>query len=336
MNVNLLIDSIVRQTTVLIAQLATVAGERAPLAHVANQVFLNLVTELKAQGLGHKVIADMFGLALRTYHGKIQRLSESTTDHGRSLWEAVLSYVREQGLVSRSDVLKRFCRDDEVSVRGVLNDLVESGILFKTGRGDRTSYRAATIEELEKGDAVDPEDRADAMLWVVIHQQGDSTKASLSAAIVMPEQKLEAALERLVRSGRVSRLEQDGQIRYRCDHCVIPYGDSVGWEAAVFDHYQAVLTAIANKAQSGTSRASRDESIGGSTYHFDLYKGHPSERRVLGMLQNVREQASALRDEVNRHKAPKGDSSPNNYRVVFYAGQNLLTDELDTDKGESK
>ena len=39
MNVQLLIDSIVRQTTVLVAQLATAGGVRAPLASVANQVF---------------------------------------------------------------------------------------------------------------------------------------------------------------------------------------------------------------------------------------------------------------------------------------------------------
>lgn len=50
MNVQLLIDAIVRQTTVLIAQLATRGGVRAPLAHLANQVFLELAKELQAQG----------------------------------------------------------------------------------------------------------------------------------------------------------------------------------------------------------------------------------------------------------------------------------------------
>jgi len=35
MNVQLLIEAIVRQTTVLIAQLATTGGIRAPVAHVA-------------------------------------------------------------------------------------------------------------------------------------------------------------------------------------------------------------------------------------------------------------------------------------------------------------
>jgi hypothetical protein len=38
MRTHLLIDAIVRQTTVLIAQLATAGGFRAPLAHIAEQV----------------------------------------------------------------------------------------------------------------------------------------------------------------------------------------------------------------------------------------------------------------------------------------------------------
>lgn len=41
MNVNALIDAIVRQTTILIAQLATLGSGRAQLAHNANQVFLD-------------------------------------------------------------------------------------------------------------------------------------------------------------------------------------------------------------------------------------------------------------------------------------------------------
>jgi hypothetical protein len=42
MNVQLIIDAIVRQTTILIAQVATTSGQRSPLAKVANQVFLDL------------------------------------------------------------------------------------------------------------------------------------------------------------------------------------------------------------------------------------------------------------------------------------------------------
>jgi hypothetical protein len=91
MNAALLIHAIVRQTTVLIAALATASGQRAQLASVANLVFADLVRELREQGLGNKIIADMFGMALRTYHRKLARLSASRTVHGRSLWEAVLA-----------------------------------------------------------------------------------------------------------------------------------------------------------------------------------------------------------------------------------------------------
>jgi hypothetical protein len=89
MHPKLLIDAITRQTTVLIAQLSTSAGLRAPLAHVADQVFVELARELEAQGLGKKVVADMFGMALRGYQKKVQRLSlgvgsrdRSATGHG--------------------------------------------------------------------------------------------------------------------------------------------------------------------------------------------------------------------------------------------------------------
>lgn len=85
-------------------------GERhaSALAHTANQVFLSLVQELTQQGLSGKVIADMFGLALRTYHHRVQRLTESATFRGRSIWEAVFEYVQERGPVLRGDVLRRW------------------------------------------------------------------------------------------------------------------------------------------------------------------------------------------------------------------------------------
>src|SRR5512134_544108 len=101
MTVQLLIDAIVRQTTVLIAQLATSGGLRAPLAHVANQVFLDLAGELERQGVSRKVSADMFGLALRGYQRRLQRLAESSTDRGSSLWEGVLHYVSDARVRTR-------------------------------------------------------------------------------------------------------------------------------------------------------------------------------------------------------------------------------------------
>src|SRR6185436_10402738 len=105
MNAQILIDAVVRQTMVLIAQLSTADGVRSPLSHVADEVFIALVHELEHQGVGKKVIADMFGLALRSYQQKVQRLSESATRRGRTLWEAVHGFVQDKQQVSRNDVL---------------------------------------------------------------------------------------------------------------------------------------------------------------------------------------------------------------------------------------
>src|SRR5215813_6022389 len=130
MDAKLLIDAIVRQTTVLIAQLSTTAGIRAPLAHVADQVFLDLAQEIEAQGVGRKVVADMFGLALRSYQKKVQRLTESATLRERTLWEAVLDFLSEQGSVTRGRVFERFRRDSEHDVAAVLADLVSQGLVY--------------------------------------------------------------------------------------------------------------------------------------------------------------------------------------------------------------
>src|SRR5262252_3264697 len=130
MNPRILIDGIVRQTTVLIAQLATSGGLRAPLAHVAGQVFLELAKELESQGVTKKVSADMFGMALRTYQRRTHRFSQSLTDRGRSLWEAVVEFIQREGPVTRDEILTRFRHDDGTSVRGVLRDLTEAGVAF--------------------------------------------------------------------------------------------------------------------------------------------------------------------------------------------------------------
>src|SRR5262245_28105850 len=102
MHASLLIERVVRQTTVLIAQLSTAAGIRAPLANIADQVFLELSREIEAQGVARKVAADMFGLALRTYQRKVQRLAESATQRNTTLWEAVFQHIRENDGIARA------------------------------------------------------------------------------------------------------------------------------------------------------------------------------------------------------------------------------------------
>jgi hypothetical protein len=324
MNVQLLIDSIVRQTTVLVAQLATSAGARAPLAHVANQVFLELVAELKDQGLGNKVIADMFGLALRTYHARIRRLSESKTYSGRSLWEAVLEYVSGKGTVLRAEVLRRFQYDDEATVRGVLRDLVESGMLFRTGKEDTTSYRAAMPEDYATPGSERTGDAAANMVWVAVSRYGPARANELLRVMAMNEEELGVALGRLLREERIEAVETETETLYRCSSCVIPVGATAGWEASVFDHFQAVVTAIVSKVRQGRLSAEPNDSVGGSTYTYDVWRGHPHRDEVLGFLRDVRAKAVALRLKVEAYNERLGLPGEDPERVIAYVGQTLL------------
>ena len=335
MNVNALIDAIVRQTTVLIAHLATAAGVRAPLAHVANQIFLDLVAELRNQGVGGKVIADMFGMALRTYHARVRRLSESATDRGRTLWEAVLAYVQEQDLAQRSQVLHRFRYDDDATVRGVLNDLVESGMIFRAGRGERTVYRAAQPGDVADATA-DPVEADAALVLVAINRFQPASRADIEHVVRLEEGALAAALERLEGDGRATRQITEGGAAkgdakkrelWRCDECVIPFGTPVGWEAAVFDHYQALVTALCTKLRIGDTRARRDDAIGGSTYGLDVWPGHPLEEEVYTLLNQVRAQISEVRQRVEAHNQAHAAPPSGNTRVIFYVGQTVLGDE---------
>jgi hypothetical protein len=328
MSGSVLIDSVVRQTTVLLASLATAQGNRASLARVANEVLASLVAELKAQGVGNKVIADMFGMALRTYYDRVARLGESQSEAGRSLWDAVLAHVQARGPVLRADVLQRFARDDEGMVKGVLRDLVRSGLVSESGQGDAGVYRAATAEEQGLRGAPDGDGALANMVLVAVHREGPCTREALQKVVAVPDTALDPLLDRLVAEGRLSREHEGDRSVYRHDRVFIPYGDPVGWEAAVFDHYQAVVTAICAKLASGRTQASTGDRIGGSTYHLDVWTGHPLEREAEGLLASFRRQAVALREAVEKHNAahPRpGDAAAR--RIVAYVGQNVLAEE---------
>ncbi len=330
MNSRLLIDAIVRQSMVLIAQLSTVDGVRSPLSHIADEVFVNLVRELESQGLGKKIIADMFGLALRSYRQKVQRLSESVTARGVTLWGAIHGHLMDRDSASRSEILKHFKYDDERSVRGILNDLVESGLVCRVGRGIDTRYRVASAEELEDlGVTANGESSEgnQALVWLQISHHGALTKRQIADLVPLDEAALDASLAQLVAQDRVRIQTDPAGDQYTTDRCLIPVGESAGWEAAVIDHHRAVLTALAAKLVSGPHSSGAKDEVGGTTLTFDLWAGHPMEAEVRALLVETRQRIIALWDAVetyNQQHPGKAD-----YNVTFYCGQYLTQDKED-------
>lgn len=327
MNVGLLIDAIVRQTMVLIAQLATSGGLRAPLAHVASQAFLELSRELESQGVGKKVSADMFGMALRTYQRRTQRLSQSLTDRGRSLWEAVLEFIQQSQGVTRSEVLRRFRHDDEASLKGVLRDLTESGLVFTAGSGRGASYRAATDEELGRLRSGNDRIGLEAVVWSFVYREGPLDAARLSSLTSVPRDELEPILDELVGSGRAERIESAGHVSYRSRELVLGLEDAAGWEASVLDHFTTMVRTIAKKLAQAERATAKDEN-GGSTYHFDLFRGHPLEGEVLSELARFRQRMTALRERVDRVNAEHSEQRLT-LRVDAYYGQSVTEEGVD-------
>jgi hypothetical protein len=293
---------------VFIAQLATAGGVRAPLAQVADKVFLELSDELQSQGVSKKVIADMFGMALRTYHRRVQAARQSHTEAGRSVWEAVFECIRSQELLEGSEIHRRFAQDDSEVVSGVLNDLVNSGLAYRAGRGETAVYRAVA------------EETWDWLLWLAVYRHGPTTESVLCEQARVPVTTCRAALDRLVQSGRVIVEGEGTAALYRSQHLEVPLGESRGWEAAVLDHFQAMVSAVTMKLRDGAVRADLREIVGGSTWSLDVWPGHPLRDEALGILARIRREIEDLRYRIDG-AAIEPPSADVRERVVFYAGQ---------------
>jgi hypothetical protein len=321
MDTKLLIDAIVQQTTVLIAQLSTAAGIRAPLARLADQVFLELSREIEAQGISRKVAADMFGLAIRTYQKKVQRLTESASEPNRTLWEAVLEHMAAHESQTRRELSAHFRRDDPIVVGSVLNDLSSSGLLYRTGTGDSAIFRVVAEHELARGHDEARREALAPLIWLFTYRANGSTLPSLRAQFQVDPAEVEAAVALLEAQGQLQRTGAGDSARFAASPFVIPVGAERGWEAAVFDHFQTVVKAIASKVRRGLARSGDDHVNGGATLTFDLGPEHPQREEVLALLRRVRAEVNELWTSVQtyneRHPIPDEQKT----EVAFYFGQ---------------
>jgi hypothetical protein len=266
-------------------------------------------------------------LALRAYIRKVGRLREGHSAPGVTLWQAVLEFIREHGLVLRSRVLQRFEHDPEAVLASVLHDLCESGLVFVLGSGSRVAYRAATEEELGQLARSGPDDGLEELVWALVLHEGPISEAELGRRVSRAAGDLEATLAALLVDGRVER-GTNGQLAAR--DLIIPLAAGSGWEAAVFDHFQAVVQTIVQRIQQRAVDPAVP--VGGSTYRFDIWPGHPLEQRVQMQLAEIRERLSALRNEVSVHNERAG--VPAQYRqVALYVGQCQLDREAEAGSG---
>ena len=319
-----LIDGIVRQTTVLIAQVATKAGIRAPLSHIADEVFLSLSRELESQGVTRKVAADMFGLALRSYQLKINRLTASAGTSEHTLWEMVIEHLRASGGATRATLMSKFARDDPADVGAVLRDLADTGLVSRTGRGEQTFYQLASSEAAAAMAAQQNFEAMTHLVWLEIYDRHQVPRAHLVAELRFPPADAERAIDELLENGRV-QLETSGNEEVLvCRNMAIPVGSELGWETAVFDHFRAVATAIISKLSGKRPRSSHGDVVGGTTLTFSIRAGHPFEAEVYGLLGRMRKELNELWQQVATHNQANPIDADARTDVTFYFGQNVM------------
>jgi hypothetical protein len=202
--------------------------------------------------------------------------------------------------------------------------------VFASGSGRNTIYRLTTEEEVGKIRRTNDGADVEALVWSIVFREDPLTAERVADLTALPEAEVQAALDSLVAEGRIERVESGGRSEYRCRELVLGLEDPAGWEASVLDHYSAMVRTIGKKL-SLDQRASAADEVGGSTYHYTLYRGHPMQEEVLGELRRFRERSTALRARLDQHNKDHGLPA-NTLQVTAYFGQCAVENEDEDDK----
>ena len=247
----------------------------------------------------------------------MQRLTESASERGRTLWEAILSFIGEAE-TTRERIEQRFKHDGPREVGAVVNDLVRSGLVYATGIGEQAVYgltRAEVREQVQRRASLDSIAN---VAWLKVFRGEARSVDELIASLPVPEDDVRAAVLELFTNGR---LTQRGST-LESTNVVLPLGAAQGWEAAMLDHFRAVAVALATKIRRGPVQSHDADRIGGSTFTFTVHGCHPHAAEVYELLRTTRLRVQELWDRVAAHNEanPPDDSAE---RVTFYVGQTI-------------
>lgn len=318
-HIQFLVDDIVRQTTVLIAQLATAAGLRAPLAKIADQVFVDLANELESQGVRRKVAADMFGLALRSYQTKLRRIVENQEQTAETLWQSLYAELNK-GSLTRAELGVRFRRIEPKQLSATLLDMTQSGVAYCSGKGPQTVYGLTSESDRAQIGLRQGRDALKRMVLYLTASSSASTRDALREQLRTTPSELDAILDELVEEGNLSI--SDGHLVSRPYE--VPVGAEQGWETAICDHFRAVASTIAAKVSN--PRSSHNDIVGGGTLSFRVHRGHPHATEVYRLLNDTRKHAGALWATVVEYNKTN-PLPPESERVTFYFGQHVVQSE---------
>jgi hypothetical protein len=188
-------------------------------------------------------------------------------------------------------------------------------------------YRAASDEQ---GRVAAPrsQEGLQGLVWAILYHEGPLPVAELASRTRLEPMQVALLLTGLENEGRVRRDASD-DTRYLAPSLFVPLAAEGGWEAAVYDHFRAVVRSICAKLAADPAHAAFAKKLGGSTYSFDVDESHPLFDEAMATLDDFRARCSDLRQRVNAYNADVGRPRPLR-QVIAYAGQ-CLADAEDRD-----
>jgi len=331
MNFSNLVERIVPLVAELFATLASRDPLRMHFADIAGKTLLDIVQTLRSDGISQEAIAASLEMTITGFRAKMKKLAQEFEevdavpgDAGpRTLLERVHGFVYEEGgdrVGTRyQDIADAFRGVKPDSLRGVLHFLVQSGVLSVTGRGATREYR--TIPQRR----ADSASLADAV--VMLYRDGPMTVAELAHRLEVPTATARRFVERLEGEGRLEPGGgPTGETTYKATSYHVPMGSADGYEAALWDHFQAVVRSVNKKVRLGRYNASLHDVNGGTTFSFDVAEDSELFEELSGFLQSMRVQMEAWRERALEEVPPPGTSSK---RVTIYTGQ--MVEDRDAD-----
>jgi hypothetical protein len=160
-------------------------------------------------------------------------------------------------------------------------------------------------------------------VWAVVFREGPISRGALAKRLRQGD--VDAVVERLISAGRIRSIRREEDEELAADHFFVAPGAEVGWEAAVFDHFQAVVKTICARLQ-GREKGPQGSPIGGSTFSFDVWPGHPLETEVLNLLRDLRQRTGDIRARVRAYN--ETNVRPRSFaHVTFYGGQSVIVED---------
>ncbi|MGC4068283.1 MAG: hypothetical protein QM784_27265 [Polyangiaceae bacterium] len=163
----------------------------------------------------------------------------------------------------------------------------------------------------------------DELVWAIVYREGPITKDKLLGQLHLEPAELESILVRLIESNRIVMNTANGVSTYRAESLYIPVGATVGWEAAVFDHFQAMVKTIACRLREERIGPDSGDAVGGSTYTLDIWPDHPLAAEAYTTLSRLRASLVDLRRRIEAHNSARGVPSQH-HQLVLYVGQCVI------------